>query len=265
MVQLVGRRPAEIPEWAAQPYWLGEGDRGVLLLHGFAGTPPELRALGERLAARGFRVHGPLLAGHGQTPEVMARSAGADWVRSANAALDQLLERCRVVGVAGQSMGGTLALHLAAARPEVRCVVTQAALLRLHDWRLHLLPVAHPLVRWHVPSEEVDLYQPERVDRLHSHRRRPTSAILELARLGRQVERELPAVFQPLLVMHGGRDTVVAPSNADRIIGSVSSPVRMLRRFERSGHGMSVDVDRDEVENLACRWFEAHLPLPPQG
>lgn len=253
-------RPASIPEWAADPYWLGEGERGVLLLHGFAGTPPEMRDLGELLASRGFVVHGPLLAGHGATPEVMAGSSRRDWIQSANAALDRLLERCRVVGVAGQSMGGTLALHLAANRPEIRCVVTQAAMLRLKDWRLHLLPVAHPLVRWHEPSEEVDLYQAESVNRLHSHRRRPTSAILDLVRLGREVERELPAVLQPLLVMHGGRDSVVAPSNADWIVGRVSSPVRMLRRFERSGHGMSVDVDREEVESLACRWFETHLP-----
>ncbi len=251
------RRP--IPEWAVQPYWLGEGRRGVLLLHGFAGTPPELRRLGEWLAAHGIVAHAPLLAGHGTSPEEMARTGLRDWVRSADAALDRLLERCPVVGVAGQSMGGTLALHLAATRPEVRAVVTQAGMLRLSDWRLRLLPALHRLVRWHTPSGGVDLYLPDRLADLHNYSRRPTSALLELVRLGRLVERELPAVTQPLLVLHGGRDGVVAPANADRIVGGVSSPVRRLQRFERSGHGLSVDVDRDEVAALAGSWFEEHL------
>lgn len=252
-------RSATIPEWASRPYWLGEGRRGVLLLHGFAGTPPELRRLGEWLASRGLVAHAPLLAGHGTSPEALAETGWRDWARSADQALDRLLERCAIVGVAGQSMGGTLALHLAATRPEVQAVVTQAGMLRLSDWRVRLLPALHRLVRWEVPSGEVDLYLPERVHELHSYRRRPTRAILELVRLGRRVEGELGAVFQPLLVIHGGRDAVVDPENADRILARVGSPVRELRRLERSGHGVSVDVDRDEAEALAGGWFERHL------
>ena len=249
-----------MPEWSRQPFWLGSGPRGVLLLHGFAGTPVELRLLGEWLAAHGMVAHAPLLAGHGTSPEEMARTGADDWIRSAQKGLDALLERCQSVGVAGQSMGGTLALHLAATRPEVGAVVTQAAMLRLADWRLRLLPALHPVVRWDVPSGQVDLYLPERVHQLHSYRRRPTRAILQLVRLGRLVERELAAVWQPLLVLHGGRDGVVSPANSDRIVGGVSSAVRALRRFERSGHGMSVDVDAEEVAELAGGWFSRHLP-----
>jgi carboxylesterase len=254
---------AEIPEWAGRPFWLGDGPRGVLLLHGFAGTPVELIRLGEWLAGHGILAHAPLLAGHGTSPEEMARTRADDWIRSANQGLDELLARCRTVGVAGQSMGGTIALHLAATRPEVLAVATQAAMLRLSDWRLRLLPALHPLVRWDRPSGKVDLYLPERAQLLHSYRRRPTRAILELVRLGRRVEGELRAIWQPLLVLHGGRDGVVGPANADRILGGVSSPIRELRLFPRSGHGMSVDVDSPEVAELAGRWFLRHLPEVP--
>ena len=247
-----GRLWAEVVE----PYWLGEGERGVLLLHGFAGTPPEMRNLAEWLAARGLVAYAPLLAGHGTTPEEMASTGKGDWIRSADQALDELLGRCRWVGVAGQSMGGTLALHLAATRPEVRAVVSQAGLLWLRDRRLHLLPALHRLVPWDVPSGEVDLYCPESVRDLHSYGRRPTKAILELVRLGRLVHRELAAIVQPLLVLHGGRDGVVEPANADEILARASSSIRALQRFERSGHGMSVDVDKEEVAAAAGRWME---------
>src|ERR1035437_5524360 len=79
-------------------------DRGILLLHGFAGTPPEMRPLAEELGRRGFTVYAPLLAGHGTSPEELEKTGHRDWIRSANEALDQLHTRCRLLGVAGQSM-----------------------------------------------------------------------------------------------------------------------------------------------------------------
>jgi carboxylesterase len=237
----------------------------VLLLHGFAGSPPELRRLGEWLAKHGFLAYAPLLAGHGTSPEAMAETNRFDWIESADRALDEMLQRCRSVGVAGQSMGGTLALHLAATRPEIEAVVTQAAMLWLDDWRLRLLPVLHRVVRWQVPSGAVDLYNKEALGDLISYRRRPTVAILELVRLGQMVHRELAAIRPPLLVMHGGRDGVVPPATADAIVARVSSTVRALQRFERSGHGMSVDVDRSEVAAAAGAWFERFLTPVAEG
>jgi carboxylesterase len=256
-VEIAGPRGyGELGAEVTQPYWLGEGDRGVLLLHGFAGTPPEMRNLAEWLAQHGLVAYAPLLAGHGTTPELMAKTGKEDWIRSANGALDELLGKCRWVGVAGQSMGGTLALHLAATRPEVRAVVSQAGMLWLRDWRLRLLPVLQRLVPWDEPSGEVDLYRPEAVHDLHSYSRRPTAAISELVRLGRQVQRELAAIVQPLLVLQGGRDGVVDPANADQILARASSSIRALRRFERSGHGMSVDIDKAEVAAAAGSWLQ---------
>jgi len=94
-----------------RPWSLGEGRRGVLLLHGFAGTPPELRRLGEHLARNGYRCRGPALAGHASTPEALETSTRRDWTRSAQEELDTLARECDEVMVAGQSMGGTIAPH----------------------------------------------------------------------------------------------------------------------------------------------------------
>src|SRR5436305_8863266 len=103
-----------------RPFRIRGGTRGCLLIHGFAGTPPEMRGLGEYLAAAGYDVMGPLLAGHGLTPEAMAQTRWTVWARSAQDALTALGRDCREVFVAGQSLGGTLALHLAAAYPGVK-------------------------------------------------------------------------------------------------------------------------------------------------
>jgi len=256
---VTSRHSGPLPQDRIAPYWLQGGDRGVLLLHGFAGTPPEMRPLADELVRRGFTVYAPLLTGHGTSPEDLEQTSYRDWISSAGEALDLLQASCRLVGLAGQSMGATIALHLAANRPEPRAVVSQAGFLQLSDWRIRLLPVAQHVVRWHSPSREVDLYDKEAVHQLYSYARRPTRAIAQLAQLGRLVQTELPAIFRPLLLLQGGRDSVVNPSNADRIISQVSSEVRALRIFPRSGHGISVDVDRQEVAQTGADWLERYV------
>jgi carboxylesterase len=244
------------------PWTLGSGPRGALLLHGFAGTPPELRRLGEHMAASGWRCIAPALAGHALTPEDLGRTTWQDWAASAQTALDQLLAECEQVVVAGQSMGGTMALHLAAHNDRVEAVATLAAPVWLKDWRLRLLPVAKHLVRWDVPeADDVDLFWPDAVHELHSYGRRPTRAIRQLDVFVGVVRRELALVRQPVLVMHGGRDRVIDPRNAADIErGLVCSAAVERHMYARSGHGMSVDVDREDINQRVLAWFERFAP-----
>ena len=244
------------PEVVA-PWRLGEGRRGVLLLHGFAGTPPELRRLGVHLAARGWRCHAPALAGHARTPEELATTTWRDWARSAREALEELRAECDAVCVAGQSMGGSMALHLAAADPSIAAVAALAAPIWLRDWRLRLLPVLHRAVRWHVPDDDVDLHDPRAIDELWSYGRRPTRSILEFTRLIATVRDELAMVRAPVLLLHGGRDRTIDPRNmADIAARLVCSRAVETLLLPRSGHAVSVDVDRETVNARVAAWLE---------
>jgi carboxylesterase len=246
-----------------RPWTLGEGPRGALLLHGFAGTPPELRRLGEHLAQHGWRCRAPAMAGHATTPEDLERTTWRDWAASARAALDELAAECEQVVVAGQSMGGSMALHLAAHDDRLRAVATLAAPVWLKDWRLKVLPVAKHVVRWDMAGEDIDLFWPEAVQELHSYGRRPTRAIRQLDLFCATVRRELPLVRQPVLVMHGGRDRVIDPRNAGDIeAGLVCSAAVERHMYPRSGHGMSVDVDREDINRRVLDWFERWTPAP---
>src|SRR5438067_12275746 len=91
---------------------------GALLVHGFTGTPEELRPLGEALAARGFPVHAVRLAGHGTDVAELARTRWTDWFASVEAGVARLRASTERLAVAGMSMGRLLALHPAAPRPE---------------------------------------------------------------------------------------------------------------------------------------------------
>jgi carboxylesterase len=233
----------------------------VLLLHGFAGTPPELRRLGEMLAANGFRCYAPVLPGHGTTPQDLERTRWQDWAACVATAFDELASECDDVMVAGQSMGATLALDLAAHEHRVRAVASLAAPIWLSGPLPPLLPIIKRVVRWHRAGDDVDLWHPDAVEELHSYGLRPTRSIDELRRLCAAVRKELPEIRAPVLVVHGERDRSIDPrcarEIARRLIGSEAVRLELL---PRSGHAISVDVDRDSINTEILQWFERFAP-----
>ena len=244
-----------------QPFRLRGGNRGCLLIHGFAGTPPEVRGLGEHLAGQGYDVLAPLLAGHGLTPEAMARTRWPDWVRSAEGAFRELQADCEQVFVAGQSLGGTLALHLAATQP-VSGVIAMGAMGSprfFRDWRLRVIGGLKYFVRWHVPDEaDCDLGDPTALRFLHSYVRRPSVCIESLIQFLRVIEAELPRVCAPALILHGRRDRTVDVANAPLILDHIGSSDKSLIWFEGSGHTITVDREREQVNATVLSWLQAH-------
>ena len=217
--------------------------------------------MGEFLAAGGYDVMGPLLAGHGLTPEAMAATRWPDWVRSAEEALAALRRDCEDVFVCGQSLGATLALHLAATHPEVKGVITMGAMASpayFRDWRIKIIRGLKYAVRWHVPGDEPDLGDPTAVRLLHSYARRPTVCIESLMQLLRVVDRELPQVRVPALIMHGRGDRTVDVGNAPHILERIGSTDKQLIWFERSGHAITVDLEHDLLFATVLNWLNAH-------
>jgi carboxylesterase len=238
-----------------EPFRLGSGERGAFLIHGFCGTPPEVRGLGEHLAANGFRVHGALLKGHGTTPEDLATTHWPDWIDSAQAQLDELRRECRQVFVAGQSMGGSLSLILAARNPDVVAVATLAALVNLGRSTELQIRLGRHVVRWHYPDRDsVDLWNTKAVEQLRSYNRRPMSAHHDLVLLYREALQAAAEVRVPALIIHGLRDGTVPPANA-RLIADTIGDNATLRYFERSGHAITVDVDKEEAFALVSGHF----------
>ncbi|MCF2435802.1 alpha/beta fold hydrolase [Streptomyces thinghirensis] len=101
----------------AEPFRHEGGEVGVLLCHGFTGSPQSLRPWAQYLAARGLTVALPLLPGHGTRWQDMQVTGWQDWYAEVDRELRALRERCASVFVAGLSMGGAL---VPAARRQAR-------------------------------------------------------------------------------------------------------------------------------------------------
>lgn len=111
-------------------YWEA-GRTGVLLCHGFTATTAEVRLLAEVLHTQGYTVAGPLLPGHGTTPQDCNRFHWQDWYASVEQTYKELASRCEKVVVGGESAGALLALHLASEHLEITAILCYAPALRL--------------------------------------------------------------------------------------------------------------------------------------
>jgi carboxylesterase len=252
------------------PLFLRGGPRGVLCLHGFTGTPFEVRPLAEALAGRGFTVAAPALAGHCGTVEDLARTRWSDWLASAVVALDQLLGAVdgAPVGVAGFSMGGLLSLRLARLRPaNVAALTVIAAPLRLRGYQVQAVRALVRLPAFLRRGPLAALPKFGGYDVLDGDMKRqnpglpgmPFAGIHSLIELGEVVRRDLPDVRTPTLVVHGERDRTVPLGDSLELVGTIGSEVVERLFLPRSGHLVAIDVERSTLIERVIKFFDPRV------
>ncbi|MFF1697262.1 alpha/beta hydrolase [Streptomyces sp. NPDC058257] len=229
----------------AEPYRHEGGEVGVLLCHGFTGSPQSLRPWAEYLADRGLTVSLPLLPGHGTRWEDMQITGWQDWYAEVERELRGLLERCTDVFVFGLSMGGALTLRLAAKHgDEVRGIVLVNPANKVHGLAAHALPLARHLV----PSTKGIASDIALEGSLEiGYDRVPLHAAHSMRRFFQRLDRELPQVTQPLLLLHSPQDHVVPPVDSARILSRVSSTDVTETLLEQSYHVATLDHDADRI------------------
>ncbi|QES58799.1 esterase [Streptomyces venezuelae] len=229
----------------AEPFRHEGGEVGVLLCHGFTGSPQSLRPWAEYLAGRGLTVSLPLLPGHGTRWQDMQLTGWQDWYAEVDRALRELLERCAQVFVFGLSMGGALTLRLAAKHGDaISGIVLVNPANKVHDPLAVTLPVTKHLIR-STPGIASDIAKPgsEEV----GYDRVPTRAAHSLKKFLQLVDAELPQVTQPMLLLHSPQDHVVPPVDSARVLARVSSTDVTETLLEQSYHVATLDHDAERI------------------
>jgi carboxylesterase len=229
-----------------------KGDTGVLLLHGLTGTPNEMEPLGDHLAERGYSTLCPWLAGHGTTPRDLAATRWQDWAKSAREAYEELKGRCPKVFVAGLSMGGLQAFHLAAHHP-VAGVLAFSTPLRIPDFRFNGIAFFR-FLQWWTSSLTGGILDPQAPPHL-TYPYVFTNSLYELKKLMGVVRGELSSITAPALVAHGRKDSKVPPLNGEFAFRALGSPVKHLLYLEGSEHVVTMDFDRQELLEKAFNFI----------
>jgi carboxylesterase len=240
------------------------GPDAVLLLHGLTGSTFELVPVARALAAAGMRCLAPVMAGHGGPPTALAGVPWVEWVGKARRDLARL-EGARRTFVVGCSMGALVACVLAHDQPaRVDGLVLLAPALRFHlQGRLGAaLGRVPPLAGVVLPKRAgSDVSDPEMRRRNPCMDGMPIGAVAELEALQRHVDRQLPGIAAPALVVQGARDHTVSVAGARRLARRIGSGPAEVVLLPRSWHLVGIDVERERCAAEATR-FLAALPLP---
>lgn len=243
----------------AAPYEGGSGPHGVLLCHGFTGSPHSMRPWAQHLEAEGFAVSLPRLPGHGTSWQELNQTSWTDWYAAVDRAFTDLARRCERVSVAGLSMGGALALRLAAQHGE------RVASLALVN---PCINIADPRIRFSrllsvIPSLQGignDIAKPGEDELGYS--RNPLRALHSQTQLWADVRANLHRVTQPTLVHWSRQDHVVDPSSLALLRAGLGTSALEVVTLEHSYHVATLDHDADEIFRGSADFFRRSVEDP---
>jgi carboxylesterase len=243
-----------LPE--AEPFHADGGPVGVLLLHGFTGSPRSMRPWADHLAESGYTVDLPRLPGHGTSWQEMNQTTWQDWYAEAARSLDTVTRTCDQVFVAGLSMGGCLALRLAAEQPDdVAGLLLVNPSVATTDKRYVVLPVLKRLVG-SLNGIGNDIKKPGTVE--GSYDRVPLRALDSMRSMWKITREDLAKVTAPLVVFRSVVDHVVEPLSTQIITQRVSSRDVTERVLDDSYHVATLDNDAPTIFSDSVEFIHKH-------
>jgi carboxylesterase len=234
----------------------GGTQTGVLLCHGFTGSPHSVRGWAEYLAEAGLSVSVPRLPGHGTTWQEMNRTRSEDWFAEADRAFEELRGKCDEMFLMGLSMGGCLALRIAELRGDaVRGVVVVNPSVA-PDTKLFLLA---PALRVFVPSLKgiASDIKKDGVTEV-GYDRVPVRAASTLPRLWSATRADLGRISQPVLVYRSTEDHVVGPASMKAIRAGIPAGQLTVWDCENSYHVATLDNDAPGIFSGSLEFVRAH-------
>jgi carboxylesterase len=234
-----------------EPWSAEGGPHGVLVLHGFTGSPQSVRGLAEAFAGAGFTVDLPRLPGHGTSVDDLVTTRWADWSGAAEAAYEALAARVDRLVVAGLSMGGTLTAWLATRHSGIAGIVCVNPLVHIAPEIVATVEetVAGGVDR--IPGIGGDVADPDGREKAYDATALPS--LLSLAAAADDVRDDLAKITCPTLLLTSVQDHVVDPGNSDILADGVGGPVERVM-LERSFHVATLDYDKELINERAVEF-----------
>lgn len=246
----------------AEPFiFIGEPSKpACLLIHGFTGTPKEMRWMGEFLHQQGYTCLGIRLAGHATDPEDMIRSNWTDWTASVEDGYSQLRGLTDNIFLIGLSMGGVLSL-LMSTRLAVKGIVAMSTPYKLpDDPRLRHIEWISKIVAYMPKSNEEpgsSWFDQEAWKDHISYPQNPVRSIGQLNQLLGAMRAALPDVRVPVLLIHSKDDRYVLPENIEPIYADLVNASEKTRLYVTgSGHVLPRDAARQQVFQSALEFIQ---------
>ena len=225
-----------------QPFYWNGGQPAALLVHGFPGTPAEMRALGTALHHAGWTVEAPLLPGFGPNIVTLFERDYTEWIAAIGLKLTELKKKHHPVMLIGHSMGAAVSLNVAAAHQPDALVLT-APFWQLGEWwQRGIGLLLKPFLRQIRPFKKVDFTDPQVRHGINNFLPDvdlddpdvqaeirdfsiPTRIFEQLVRVGNEAYRVAPHINTPTLIVQGTQDNTVPAHRTRRLLQRLPGPV----------------------------------------
>jgi len=232
-------------------------DVGVLLLHGFTGSPASMRPWAHFLNDRGFTVRVPLIPGHGTRWQDLNKTKWEQWPAKAQQELDLLIGECRKVFIFGLSMGGANTLYTAAKNNDrIAGIVIVNPMIHIPEFAIKFIDVVKHLQKTR-PSVGDDIKKPGVTE--WGYDALPMKGVAQLHRLLKATRALLPTITAPLQLFHSVDDHILKVSNTEIIMAEIGSSEKSRIELANSYHVATLDFDANTIFENSLRFIESHV------
>lgn len=236
------------------PFEFKKGNTAVLLIHGYTGTSKEMLPLGRYLSERNISSYGILLPGHGSTPRELKKTTKEEWYKAAEDALRRMKKEYRTVYIAGFSIGSAIAIRLAA-NHQVDGIALLSPAVYLKNKGMNMLSVESQIKflntflfysyikKQHPP----DIKDPSVDENNPFYEFYPVNTLKHLIDTMKEGRELLPKITCPILIIQSKGDIDLSEKGPEYIYKNAASTDKKVVWLERSGHIITLDYDRDRV------------------
>lgn len=237
-----------------QPFTFKEGERAVLLLHGFTGHSADVRMLGRFLQKKGYSSHAPIYRGHGQAPEDLVGVSASEWWEDVQTAYQELKAMgYQKIAVVGLSLGGVLGLKLAYSESIVGITSMCAPMFFDHDTQL--TKGFRYFATQYKQAEEKDeaTIKTEVSDLIENAK----PLFVELAALINDVHDHVDHIYTPTFVVQAEDDQMINTDSATYIYDHVECDEKEIKWYPEAGHAITLGPKKETVHEDIYQFLES--------
>ncbi len=252
---VIGAPNGLINDWSA----IGSGvnkEIGVLLIHGYTGSPSAMRPWAEYLNQKGYTVRVPLLPGHGRKPEDLNEINWQQWPEKVESEMAELLRNCTKIFICGFSMGGGTTLYIATK----------------YSSKLSGIILVNPMI--HIPfvgpklaflfscikkfrnSSGDDIKRPGVTQ--GGYNSMSTKGIYQILQMLKYTRAHLHNINVPMQLFHSVDDHTLPVSNTEIIMKGVGSRTKQRIELTNSFHVATLDYDAEVIFENSRIFIESH-------
>lgn len=237
-----------------KPFMFEEGERAVLLLHGFTGHSADVRMLGRFLQKKGYTSYAPILRGHGKEPEALIEGGAKEWWTDVQEAYQSLRgQGYEKIAIAGLSLGGVLGLKLSYSEPLVGMIPMCTPMIldknhRLDDGFRYYASQYKKVEgknKVEVESEVEQLVEDSR------------PLFNQVAHLINEVKTHLDTIYTPTFVVQAEDDQIIDPVSAKYIYDTVESDHKQIKWYQDAGHAITLGPKREDLHQDVYQFLES--------